>query len=222
VTVATHSREERKRNVRARILQQVRQLAPARIREALEAFQGEIEQIPPQYSAKKVGGESMHRRARRGETVALKPSTVRVRELEVLEIEPPRVRFRVECSSGTYIRALARDLGMALGVGGHLVELRRTRIGSFRADCALSVDDLDDARKVADASIPTLSALGHLPSWTAGADEVSDLVEGRGVRVTEVVTGPGREGPVVAAAGGRVLAIGAVSEGCFRPSKVFR
>lgn len=119
-------------------------LSRARIRGALAEFVGELQQRPPAFSAKKVAGVAAHRRARRGETVELDPVPVRIDELTLLTWEPPELTFRVACSSGTYIRALARDVGEALGVGAHLVGLRRTAVGSVTLADAVSVDALDD------------------------------------------------------------------------------
>ncbi|NIP58321.1 MAG: tRNA pseudouridine(55) synthase TruB, partial [Gemmatimonadetes bacterium] len=108
------------------------ELDRARIEEASASFLGRREQVPPQFSAKKVGGEAMYARARRGERVELSPIPVEIHELELLGVDLPDVRLRIRCSSGTYVRALARDLGAALGEPAHLAELRRTAVGSFR------------------------------------------------------------------------------------------
>lgn len=115
------------------------------IRDVLPTFQGTIEQIPPMYSAVKVEGERLYKKARRGETVDRPPRQVSIYALEVTEWEPPELSFRVECSKGTYIRSLARDFGETLGVGGHLVSLRRRAIGSFSVSEAWSLDALDEA-----------------------------------------------------------------------------
>lgn len=118
-------------------------------REAIEnllpTFQGTIEQVPPMYSAVKVDGERLYKKARRGETVDRPPRQVSVHSFEVMDWNPPEVSFRVECSKGTYIRSLARDLGAELGVGGHLVSLRRMSIGSYSVEEAWSLDGLGEA-----------------------------------------------------------------------------
>lgn len=103
----------------------------ADVEAARQAFLGTIEQVPPMYSAVKVDGERLYKKARRGETVDRPPRQVRVDRFELTEWNPPEVAFRVECSKGTYIRALARDLGEELGVGAHLTALRRTAVGAF-------------------------------------------------------------------------------------------
>jgi tRNA pseudouridine55 synthase len=104
---------------------------------------GEFEQMPPQFSAKKVDGVRAYELARKGETAALKPKRVTVYEFSILEVSGSRVRFRVRSSAGTYIRSLAHDLGVAAGVPAHLKELRRTSIGKFRIEDALPFEQLE-------------------------------------------------------------------------------
>lgn len=111
-------------------------LTEEEIRKAASQFQGQIEQVPPQYSAIKVKGKRVYEHARAGKEVKLQPRQVEVPLFELTRIELPEVDFRVICSKGTYIRSLVRDLGEALGVGAFLSELRRTRIGEFRVEDA--------------------------------------------------------------------------------------
>lgn len=115
------------------------------VERVLPAFRGTIEQVPPMYSAVKVDGERLYKKARRGETVPRPPRQVSVYTFEITGWALPDVSFRVECSKGTYIRSLARDLGEKLGVGGHLVSLRRPSIGSYSVTEAWSVEALDEA-----------------------------------------------------------------------------
>ena len=112
------------------------------VREKLATFVGDIEQRPPAFSALKVGGRRAYKLAREGETVVLQPRIVHVYGIELLNYEWPLAQFRVDCGRGTYVRAIARDLGAMLGVGGHLVQLRRTRVGPFYVNDAVSVDQL--------------------------------------------------------------------------------
>lgn len=106
------------------------------VESTLRTFHGPIEQIPPAYSACKIEGQRAYDLARRGETVELKPKLLVIDEIELLEYSPEEITIRVVCSKGTYIRALARDIGAALGSGAHLTALRRTRVGDFTlADC---------------------------------------------------------------------------------------
>jgi tRNA pseudouridine55 synthase len=102
------------------------------VREAVKKFIGEIDQMPPQFSALKVGGETAYKAAREGRELELKPRRVTITEFEITNIALPEVAFRVVCSKGTYIRSLARDLGTALDSGGYLTSLIRTRIGEFK------------------------------------------------------------------------------------------
>jgi tRNA pseudouridine55 synthase len=112
------------------------------IEPALVALRGVITQIPPQYAALKVSGSPAYTRARRGETVALAARSVQVFRLDVIEIAPPDLRLYVVCSSGTYVRAIARDLGRALGSAAHLAGLRRLAVGALEAENALTPEQL--------------------------------------------------------------------------------
>lgn len=105
------------------------------VREALKRFTGEIMQVPPAFSACKVEGKRAYDLARKGRDVALKAKPLRIDEIELLECNlPEEIKIRVVCSKGTYIRALARDIGLALGSGAHLTALRRTRVGEYGTD----------------------------------------------------------------------------------------
>lgn len=182
----------------------------------LPAFVGEIDQVPPQHSAKKVDGVRMHRRARGGERVALPPSRVTVHELDLVELRPPEVHLRVRCSSGTYVRALARDLGEALGVGAHLTALRRVSIGAVRVDAAIGVDALGDAEAVAAARIEPLRALAHLPTVHVGGDAAARLAHGQTLPVDAAAVA----GTVAVEAGGALVAVAELRGGVLRPRKV--
>ncbi len=111
------------------------------VESVLPRFRGRIEQIPPAYSACKVDGKRAYSMARKGKTVELKPKVLVIDEIEVLDFMNNSLTIRVVCSKGTYIRALARDIGAALGSGGHLTALRRTRVGNISINDCLSVDD---------------------------------------------------------------------------------
>lgn len=112
------------------------------IREALPKFTGRIEQVPPAFSACKVDGKRAYKMARKGHEVELKPKVLVIDEIEMLSFDAAEmvVTLRIVCSKGTYIRAIARDLGEALGSGAHLIGLRRTRVGEVTVDKCLSVD----------------------------------------------------------------------------------
>lgn len=111
------------------------------VEEKVATFVGRIEQIPPSFSACKVDGKRAYDMARKGEEVILKPKVLVIDEIELLECQLPMVKIRVVCSKGTYIRALARDLGEALNCGAHLTALSRTRIGDIRLEDCLNIDD---------------------------------------------------------------------------------
>jgi len=193
------------------------ELDRARVEEALHRFRGHQDQTPPAFSAKKVAGEAAHRRARRGETVVLAASPVTVHSLAVTSFEPPLVGFRVRCSSGTYVRALARDVGAELGVGAHLVGLRRTEIGGFGVTQAIGVGELADGDAVARAAIQPLDAVAHLPMLCADADQAAMLTQGRPVPIYEGAP----DGLVAVSHGGALLAVGESGSGVLKPRKVF-
>ena len=108
----------------------------------MKQFLGEIKQIPPAFSAVKVNGKRAYEYARKGAEVEIKPKTLVIDEIELLECNLPVLKIRVVCSKGTYIRALARDIGQALQSGAHLTALERTRIGDIRLEDCISLDDL--------------------------------------------------------------------------------
>jgi len=110
------------------------------VEEAMKSLTGTLEQIPPPFSAKKIGGAPAYKLARKNRPVKLSPTRVEVREFAMVGFDPPIMRFRVVCSPGTYIRSLAHDLGQRLGCGAHLAALRRTRSGEFRIAQAVTLD----------------------------------------------------------------------------------
>ena len=122
--------------------------------EALSRFRGEISQVPPAFSAVKVDGHRAYLMARKGREVELKPKTLVIDSLELLDFAPEQITIRVVCSKGTYIRALARDIGEALGSGAHLTALRRTRVGSVGIENCLDIDSAVDLVKTAPLEWP--------------------------------------------------------------------
>lgn len=188
------------------------------IRHALGGMTGEVLQRPPAYSAKKVAGERAHAAARAGRPLEMEPVTVRIEAIDVVRWEPPDLELEVACGSGTYIRAIARDLGTALGVGGHLTALRRTRIGTFDVSAAVHAGDLDRSDAVAEALLAPAEALRHLPRVQLDEQQLGDVRHGRpprGVRCED-------EGVVaVVDAEGQLAAIGSCNAGMLQPRKVF-
>lgn len=162
------------------------------IRSGIAALTGEIEQVPSSVSAIKVDGKRAYARVRAGEEVVLKARPVTVSEFEVLDQRtlPAAidVDVRVVCSSGTYIRSLARDLGAGLGVGGHLTALRRTRVGSFRVEDAHPIESLD----VASALVPAVDAATTLfERFDLTEQEAIDLTHGKRIHVADRENGEG-------------------------------
>jgi tRNA pseudouridine55 synthase len=151
-------------------------LAEGDVRSALNAFVGEIDQVPSSVSAVKVDGKRAYARVRDGEQVTLPPRRVTIHALDVVDVVLPDVRISVHCSSGTYIRAIARDLGAALDVGGHLTALRRTAVGPFTLDQARTLEDLTEhvtLTPIADA------ARAAFPAFELDEAQAADVRVGR-------------------------------------------
>ena len=160
----------------------------------LPRFVGEIQQVPPIFSAKKYRGERLYRLARRGEKVERPPVAVRVHALELLEFAPPFVRLRATCSKGTYARSLCDDIGRALGCGGHLHALTRTRAGRFSLDGVLTLEELE-ARvregRLHEVLISIADALAHLPAVRVAPEAGRLILHGGAVAAALVVQFPG-------------------------------
>lgn len=196
-----------------------RDVTRAQVEAALAEQVGEIHQVPPAFSAKKVDGQRMYDVARRGGAVELAPVPVTIHAIRVISVDLPDVVFEVECGSGTYIRAIARDVGAALGVGGHLRELRRTRIGPHDVERAVPMEALEDTERVSAAMIAPADALTHLPRVVADARGEADIRHGRALPAPDDlhVIGP----VAVVSANGELLAVGESAAGVLRPRKVF-
>jgi tRNA pseudouridine55 synthase len=149
----------------------------ATVRQALGQLVGELEQVPPAFSAAKVTGRRAYHLARRGEEVALEPRRVQVHAIHLLAYEYPRLELEVVCGKGTYIRSLARDLGEHLGCGGLVETLRRTRVGQFRAEDALILDV--DAARVRRHLLPLAEAVRELPRVCLPVAEAGRLRQGQ-------------------------------------------
>jgi len=180
------------------------------IETVLDRFRGEIEQRPPVYSALKQGGESLHRKARRGEKVTVEARPVTIHRLELLSIEPPnRLWLRVACSAGTYVRSLAHDIGQALGVGAHLSYLRREAAGPFTIADAHTLATVEDAARhgALDALLLAPGVGLDLPRLLTTPPSALRL--GQGQRVWFPATAGDAAGPVMQAvdASGHLLGI---------------
>jgi len=186
------------------------------VREVVGRFVGAIEQVPPAHSAVHVAGRRAYKLARAGQAPELAPRTVTVHSLDVLRYEYPHLELDVRCGTGTYVRALARDLGAALGVGGYCQALTRTAVGDFDIDSAVRPDDLDPARDL----LPALRAVEHLPRIAATDEQAESIRHGKTVVLPEPL--PAGATAIVDARG-RLLALGEVraETQTFRPRKVF-
>jgi tRNA pseudouridine55 synthase len=158
------------------------------VRAVLSRFVGDIEQVPPMYSALHAGGRRLHELARAGITIERAPRRVRVSAFELIECAPPRLRVRVECGSGTYVRSLAADVGEALECGGHVEALVRTRIGLLRLADAVpwAVIQAGDAAALAGCVHSAERAVAHLPAVTLSAEAGRRLAQGQPVPPSEL------------------------------------
>jgi tRNA pseudouridine55 synthase len=179
------------------------------VRAALTSLVGAQRQRPPRYSAKHVDGERSYRLARRGRPVDPAPVDVVVHQAALLRFTPPELEFRVTVSAGTYVRALARDLGERLGSGAHLVALRREAVGP------LSVDDATPLAHVTAGSVlPPSAVLGHLPAVELAAQERLAVSHGRAV----LASAP--PGDVALLHAGELVAVARAEDGWLRPAVV--
>jgi tRNA pseudouridine55 synthase len=183
-----------------------------RVAAAVRAMVGTYLQRAPAYSAKKVAGVPSYRRVRRGEPVAAREVPVTVHAADLLEFTGDGVAFRVQVSTGTYVRALARDLGERLGVGAHLGELRREAIGGLRVEDAVPFTEIGSGTPL----VPLTRVLEHLPTVPLDEAERVDVRHGRRLS-GRGIDGQGRRGPVVLTANGDVVAVARVDEGYLQP-----
>ncbi len=153
-------------------------ITPLDVAAALPRFRGDIEQTPPMFSAIKKDGQPLYKLARRGIEVARPARPVTIYELTLLSCQLPLITLRVVCSTGTYIRSLAHDLGQALGCGGHVAALRRTAIGPFNVSQAIPLADLTPAG-ITTVLLPSDRTVRHLPLLVLSPLEVSHLHQGR-------------------------------------------
>ena len=193
-------------------------------REQIEAelatFAGRGQQVPPQFSAKKVGGERMYKRARRGDIVQLPPVDVEIFEIRMTDYAPPEIGFTMTCSSGTYVRAVARDLGDRLGVGAHLTALRRTAIGAFSVDRAVSGDALREGLALDPAHwVEPVAAVGHLTMVRVEADAARCLRQGGSILWPEEI-GQDTGGPIAVMDEAALVGIAEIRNGRLAPKKI--
>ncbi|MBP1851632.1 tRNA pseudouridine(55) synthase TruB [Rhizobium halophytocola] len=200
------------------------------IRALLPNYTGVISQVPPQFSAIKIAGERAYDLARDGETVEIPSREVEVHRLNLLKVEDNSAFFEVECGKGTYVRSLARDMGRDLGCYGHISDLRRTFVAPFAEEMMVPLADLVALEEIEDRDerlekldaflVDTGEALAALPSIRISDDQAHRLRMGNPIILR------GRDAPVaepdaVAFAGGKLVAIGEIGAGEFKPRRVF-
>ena len=200
--------------------------AAGAVLEALDAFRGTFQQVPPRHSAKKIAGRKAYELARRAQPVDLAPVAVTVTALERLSLDGAFLQVRVSAGSGFYVRALARDLGERLGCGAHLHALRRTRSGGFDVASALPLDEAERlGRDLESRLIPAAEALPHLPSVQMTASGLTRAMHGNPLGPTDLegrwVPPAGVGGPVRLLAGdGRLVALAHSRGGALHPVTV--
>ena len=200
----------------------------AAIEAELQAFVGDIMQVPPKFSAVKVDGERAYDLAREGERFELAARPAHIDRLELIEIESvDQAVFEADCAKGTYVRAIARDLGRALGCFGHVVELRRTRVGPFDIKGTISLDKLEELSHSAagcealqSTLRPVETALDDIPALAVSGSDAARLRQGQSVLIR------GRDAPVLtgsvyATSKGQLVALGEVEKGALKPTRVF-
>lgn len=204
-------------------------LRPSRpeIEALLPSFTGEIMQVPPAFSAIKVDGQRAYDLARDGETVVLDARPVIIDRLEMIEQpDADTAVFEAECGKGTYVRAIARDMGRQLGCFGHVIALRRTRVGPFHEDHAVSLEELRAAAEPENGAgidqflMPVETALDDVPELAVTPADAANLTMGRSVLIRGR-DAPILSGPMFATCKGRIVALGEVEKGALHPTRVF-
>ncbi|WP_421784695.1 tRNA pseudouridine(55) synthase TruB [Hyphobacterium sp.] len=210
----------------------------AAIETALPRFVGDIEQVPPKFSAIKIDGERAYDLARDGIVVELEPRPVRIERLEIVGMPTAdETVFEMDCGKGTYVRSLARDLAFELGTEGHISELRRTRVGGFTESAAISLDELADLAhkgRAFEGLAPVETALDDIPALAVTEDEAAQIRQGRAIvllpRIAQELRAlrrprdiSGKDGSrmAVAMCGEMAVALGEAQAGKFQPSRVF-
>ncbi|MBL4838776.1 MAG: tRNA pseudouridine(55) synthase TruB [Kordiimonadaceae bacterium] len=187
----------------------------------LPSFTGTIEQIPPAYSAIKVDGQRAYKLARSGETVELKPRSVEIQSLTLVshDAENKCSSFHVGCGKGTYIRSIGRDMALKLGTWAHVIVLRRTRVGPFGLEQAISLEKLEQLSHSAPAAEyihPVVTALDDILVLAITETETKDIMYGRSIQCPKT-----KQGTFVLMAGETPVAIAEAEDGIIRPLRVF-
>ncbi len=192
---------------------------PSRVEleEKLKLFRGEIEQIPPMYSAIKHEGKKLYELARKGVEVERKARSVTIHDLEILSGSDADYSLRIRCSKGTYVRTLCHDIGQALGCGGCMSSLRRVHAGAFRVDEACTIDDLTDVEAAEKRLISVDALFPELPAYTVGERDLRLVYNGNSVSAPTLDDGRYR----VYAPDGEFLMLGEAEGGCLKTVKSF-
>ncbi len=193
----------------------------------LPAFTGTIEQVPPKFSALKIGGERAYDLARQGEAVELAAREIEIHRLDLIETpDADHTVFEAECGKGTYVRAIARDLGRALGCFGHVTALRRIRVGPFNEENSVSLQSLAALRDergedgLIGALLPVETGLAALPALAVSLADAQRLALGQAV-IVRGRDAPIFEGPVAVSAQGALIALGEIEQGSLKPKRIF-
>lgn len=188
-----------------------------RVGRALARFRGTIEQVPPMYSALKHGGQPLYALARAGRAVARAPRAITVHALELLARDGDRLRLRILCSKGTYVRQLAADLGAELGCGAHLAALRRTAVGGFRLEQAVPLAALEAATETERTArlLPADSLLGELPRLDLDEAQAERFLMGQATPSR----GPREGGACRVYGSGALLGVGRLENGVLQPRR---
>ena len=176
---------------------------------ALRTFLGPQQQLPPMYSAVKIGGKKLYELARQGKTVERKPRSIEILELELLDGEGADWTFRVRCSKGTYVRTLCHDLGQALGCGGCMSSLRRTRAGCYGIDRAVTMEEILSMEDPCSRLLPVDSLFADLPAVTIHENQCKAVYNGGAIRANALEPGEYR----VYAPNGEFLMVGRADQG---------
>jgi tRNA pseudouridine55 synthase len=191
----------------------------AEIEALLPRFVGYIEQTPPTFSAIRIEGARAYDLAREGERFEIAARPIRVYRLDLMSAEADAAVFEAECGKGAYVRSIARDLGRALGCYGHVIELRRTRVGPFSAEDGVQLDRLpDDAELMARAMLPLQAGLAELPPLAVDRNGAATLRRGQRLLLRGALP---PQGPAWAACFGAPIAFGVVEDGYFVSTRVF-
>lgn len=199
----------------------------AAIEALLPQFHGHISQVPPAFSAIKIAGERAYDLARDGEDVVLEPRTVVIERLALVDMpDAATAVFEAECGKGTYVRAIARDMGRLLGCYAHVIGLRRTRVGPFDEASAVTLDairaaaDSNDISEIGKLLAPVEMALADLPELLVSQTDAASLTRGQAILIRGR-DAPIMAGPAYATSKGRLIALGELDKGALHPTRVF-